>query len=59
MQRTRNRPQLVTTIDPVMYKLLIREAERDNRPLSYVVDEALRTWSSFLTWKRENENEPQ
>jgi hypothetical protein len=54
MQRTRNRPQLVTTIDPVMYKLLIREAERDNRPLSYVVDEALRTWSSFLTWKREN-----
>jgi hypothetical protein len=53
MQHTRNRPQLVTTIDPAMYKLLTREAARDDRPLSFVVDKFLRAGASLVAWANE------
>jgi hypothetical protein len=44
----RNRPQLVTTIDPDMNELLRQVAEKDERPLSFVLDKALHVWAITL-----------
>jgi hypothetical protein len=45
----RNRPQLITTIDPAMNALLRRVAEADERPLSFVLDKALHAWAVTLS----------
>jgi hypothetical protein len=49
----RNRPLLTTTIDPDMHALLRRVADEDQRPLSFVVDEALRVWAVTLAPEKE------
>lgn len=42
----RNRPQLITTVSQDHYDLLAQEKARNPRPMSYVVDEALRVWAT-------------
>lgn len=44
----RTRPQLVTTIDPAMDELLRHVAEQDQRPLSFVVDNAPHAWAASI-----------
>ena len=51
----RNRPLLITTIDPDMHALLRRVADEDQRPLSFVVDKALHAWAVTLAPKKETE----
>ena len=51
----RNRPVLITTIDPDMHALLRRVADEDQRPLSFVVDKALRAWAITLAPEKEAE----
>lgn len=45
----RSRPLLTTTVDPDLYARLLQEQSRVPRPLSFVLDEALRVWSTSLT----------
>lgn len=44
--QTRKRPWIGTTVSADMFALLQREKARDNRPLSYVLDQALRVWAT-------------
>jgi hypothetical protein len=48
MQQSRKRPWIGTTIDPDMYDLLEQEKTRDERPLSFVLDKALKAWAITL-----------
>ncbi len=42
----RHRPQLVTTISPDMYDLLLQEKARVPRPMSFVLDSVIQSWAT-------------